>query len=78
MDMTHSRAARDALRAHRARTTRGLWALLLAVAALSAAAVWTKIGILGVAALLLLFLGALWVARRHLLAQEMRFRTGQW
>jgi len=78
MDMTRGLAARDALRAHEARTRRGAWALLLGVGALTAGAVWTKIGVLGVAALLLLFGGALWLARRHLRAQEMRFRAGMW
>lgn len=75
MDITDSRDARDALRAHQARTRRGLWALVLMVAALTAASVWSKVAILGVVALLLLFGGALWAARRYLLGQQLRFRA---
>lgn len=75
MDMTYSRDAREALRAHQARTRRGLWALVPLVAALTVASVWSKVAILGVVALLLLFGGAFWVARRHLLGQQMRFRA---
>jgi len=75
MDMTQSRAARDALRAYQARTRRGIWALLPALAALTALAIWFKLSFVGVLALLLLFAGATWVARRHLQAHAMRFRT---
>ncbi len=75
MDMTDRRAAREALRAHQARTRRGLWALVVMVAALTVASVWSKVAILGVVALLLLFSGAFWAARRHLLGQQMRFRA---
>ncbi len=66
------RAAREA---YRARTTRGLLALVLAVAALTAAAVLAEIPFTGLGALLLLFGGGIWVAARRLRWEAMRFRS---
>ncbi len=66
------RAAREA---YRARTTLGLRLLVLAVAALTGAAVYGDIPFTGLAALLLLFGGATWVALRRLRWEAMRFRA---
>jgi hypothetical protein len=66
------RAVREA---YRARTRRGLRLLVLAVAALTGAAVYGDIPFTGLAALLLLFGGATWVAMRRLRWEAMRFRT---
>lgn len=65
-------AAREA---YRAPTKRGFLVLVLAVGALTAAAVYGDLPYAGLLALVLMFAGGPWVALRRLRWEAMRFRA---